>query len=114
MSGIRIVPRLDEVENGGFGITLRPESLINERLAYERGVDAFTHRIIAAVTTRTHRWSNACELATLREGDGRVLRRLIGVMNDCGRLDHALFAHMVSHRPADEATAKDIMNNGNI
>ena len=49
MSGIRIVPSLDEVENGGLGITLLSESLLNEQLAYERGVEAFTHRIIAAV-----------------------------------------------------------------
>ena len=121
---MRIVPRLDEIENGGFGYTLRAESVFNEQLAFERGVEALTHCIVVAVTRRTHRRSNACGLATLREGGGRVLRTLIGVMNNCerlasknghtGRADHELFAHMVSHRPADDATAKDVENHGKV
>ena len=124
MAAMRIVPRLDEVESGGFGFTLRAESALNEQLAFRRGVEAFTHRIVVAVTTRTHRGSNACGLATLREGDGRVLRILIGEMSNCERLasknghieraDHELFAHIASHRPADDATAKDVENHGKI
>ncbi len=124
MAAMRIVPRLDEVENGGFGFALRRESVPNEQLAFERGVEAFIHRIVVAVTTRTHRWLNACRLATLREGDRRVLRALIGVVNDSERLaskdghlervDHELFAHMVSHRPADDATTKDVENHGEV
>ena len=98
--------------------------MLNEQLAFELGVEALTHRIVVAVTTRTHRRSNACGLATLREGDGRVLRILIGEMSNCERLasknghieraDHELFAHIASHRPADDATAKDVENHGKI
>ena len=51
MAAMRIVPRLDEVENGGFGFMLRAESVLNEQLAFEHGVEAFTHRIVVAVTT---------------------------------------------------------------
>ena len=124
MAAMWIVPRLEEVENGGFGFTFRAESVLKEQLAFERGVEAFTHRIVVAVTTRTHRKSNACGLAALREGDERVLRNLIGVMNNCERLasknshieraDHELFAHKVSHRPTDDTTAKDVENHGKV
>ena len=124
MAAMRIVPRLDEVENGGFGFTLRAESVLNEQRAFERGVGAFIHRIVVAVTTRAHRRSDAGGLAKLREGDGRVLRTLIGVMNNCERLaskkshiersDQELFVHMVSHRQADDATAKDVENHGKV
>ncbi len=54
----------------------------------------------------------------------RVLRALIRVVNDSERLaskdghvecvDHELFAHMVSHRPADYATTKDVENHGEV
>ena len=121
---MRIVPRLDEIENGGFGYTLRAESVLNEQLAFERGVEAFTHCIVVAVITSIHRMSNACGLATMREGNGRVLRTLSGVMNNFERLasknghieraDREPFAHMVSHRPADDATAKDVENHGKV
>ncbi len=52
------------------------------------------------------------------------MRTLIGVMNNCERLasknghieraDREPFAHMVSHRPADDATAKDVENHGKV
>lgn len=45
MAAMRILPRLDEVENGGLGFELRTESVPNEQLAFERGVETFTHRI---------------------------------------------------------------------
>ena len=121
---MRIVPRLDEVEDGGFGLALRSEAMLNEQLAFERGVKALTHRVVVAIAARTHRGANAGGFAAKSESDRRVLRSLIGMVNDSERftpidrhverVDHELFAHVIRHRPTDNATAEDVEHDGEI
>ena len=59
---MRIVPRLDEVEDGGFSLALGSEAILHEELAFERGVKALAHRIVEAIAARIHRRSNAADL----------------------------------------------------
>ena len=47
---MRIVPRLDEIEDGGFGLTQRSEAVLHEQLAFERRIEALAHCIIVTVT----------------------------------------------------------------
>jgi len=124
MAAVRIVPCLDEVEDGCLGLTLRTKAVLDEQRAFERSVEALAHRVIVTVAGRTHVRRCTCALATLTEGDGRVLRALIRVVNHSERFaakdghleraDDQLFAHMVGHRPADDATAEDVENDGEL
>ncbi len=124
MATVRIVPRLDEVEDGGFSLTLRAETMLDEQFAFECCVEALAHRVVIAVASRTHRRPNTGGFAAKSERDRSVLRSLIGMVNNGERLatkdrhvergDHELLAHVIRHRPADDATAEDVEHDGKI
>ena len=50
VAAVRIVPRLDEIEDGGFGLLQRSEAVFHEQLAFERRIEALAHCIIVTVT----------------------------------------------------------------
>ena len=76
-----VVPSLDEVEDGHPCVGLRGESLLFEQLAFQRSEETLTHRVVVTITDRAHRRTHPSLLATLAEGDRRVLTALVGVMN---------------------------------
>lgn len=92
--------------------------MLHEKFAFKRCVEAFAHRIVVAVSDRTHRGSNARFFAAHPECNRGVLRPLIRVVHYTGRfapidrhverIDDELLTHVVSHRPADNASAEDI------
>ena len=94
--------------------------MLREKLAFERGVEAFAHGIVVAVADRPHRHRNAGFFAALSERDRRILRTVIGMMNDAlramtkdrhvERIDDELLAQVIRHSPADNTSTADVEN----
>ena len=72
---MRIVPSLDEVEDGHAGIGLCGKTMAVEQLTLDGGEEAFTHRVVVAVPDRPHRRTDPGTLAALAKGQGSVLGR---------------------------------------
>src|SRR5579872_6797571 len=96
--------------------------MFDEQLAFEDGVETLAHCIIVAISDRTHRWPNISALASFAEGDRRVLRALVGMVNhvlwlpvvNCyvKRVDDKFGAHVAGHRPTDDATTENVEDHG--
>ena len=82
---MRIVPTLDEVEDRKRCLALRLESVLHEKLALESGVEAFAHRVVIAVANGTHGHGDAGFTPSFSKSDRRVLRSVVGMMDDCLR-----------------------------
>src|SRR6266852_2038948 len=108
MAAMRIVPTLDEFEDGHARFYLGFEAAAVEQFAFERGKEALAHRVIEAIAERAHRGSHAGLAAALAEGERSVLATL---MNHGGgptlpqrqveRLQHQFRAQLGCPRPAD-------------
>ena len=81
MSAVRIVPGLDEAENGHARFGLRLEAAARQKFAFERCEEAFAHRVVVTIRNRSHRRANIGFLAAQSERKRRVLRALIGMMD---------------------------------
>lgn len=89
-----------------------------EQLAFERGIEAFAHRVIVAVADRPHRHHYTGVSTAFAQSYRRILRSVIGMPHDglwlatidrhVERIDDEFFAHMACHRPAHNAPAADI------
>ena len=82
MPPARIVPALDELENGDARLSLRTEAAPINKLAFERGEEALAHGVVVAVANRAHGRAHAGLPAAIAKSDGRVLRALVGVGGD--------------------------------
>ena len=51
---MRVVPAFDEIENGEFGFGMGAESIPVDELAFERGKETFTHRVIETIADGPH------------------------------------------------------------
>ena len=51
---MRVVPPFDEPEDGHPGLDPRREVFAIKQLAFERGEETLTHRVIVTVAHRTH------------------------------------------------------------
>ncbi len=121
---MRIIPALDEVEDGKLRFALGFESMLDQQFAFEHCVEALAHCVVVAVTDRTHRWSDSGFSAAQPEGDRCVLRPLIGMVHDAARfaskdrhvkcVENELFAHVRGHRPTDNASAENVEHNGKV
>ena len=78
---MRIVPALDEAEDGSARLGVRGEPIAIQELALEGRKETFGHRIVEAVPDRSARRTDAQRGTTLAEGERGVLRAVIGVMN---------------------------------
>src|ERR1700722_7676647 len=124
MPPVRVVPAFDELEDGEFRLPRRLEAATNEQLAFERGVEAFAHRVIVTVADGTHRREDSLFPAALPEGDRGVLRSLVRVVNDANRVapidrhvqraEHEFGAQVIRHSPADDAPAEGVEDDGDI
>ena len=112
MAPFRIVPALDELEDGHAGLRLGLELPPIEQLALQGGEEALAHRIVVGIANRPHRRPDAGFLAAQAEGDRGVLRSLVRVMDHVDRtplrqrhvegIEHELGFQIVAHRPADD------------
>ena len=87
MSASRIVPSLDELEDGHWGLGFGLELPTVEQFAFERGEEALAHGVVAgpcreAVADRPHAGPDVRLFAPEPESHRCVLRSLIRVMDD--------------------------------
>src|SRR5712692_2203245 len=73
MAAVRIVPTLDEFEDGHARFYLGFEAAAVEQFTFERGEETLAHRVIETIADRAHRGPHAGLAATLAEGDRSVL-----------------------------------------
>ena len=110
-----IIPALDVVEDGEAGVSVTAERRAVNQLALERCEEALGHGVVVAVTDSAHGHADPESLAALSEGQRRVLRPVIAVLDDRHRLttdrghversQEQFLAHMAGHRPALYASA---------
>src|SRR5213593_1048818 len=84
MPPARVVPALDEVEDGEACLGRCREPLPIEQLALERREEALAERVVVGIADRAHRGPGVGLTTAEPEGDRRVLAALIRVMNDVG------------------------------
>src|SRR6266851_1718693 len=84
MAAMRIVPTLDEFEDGHARFYLGFEAAAVEQFAFERGEETLAHRVVEAIADRAHRGSHARLAATLAEGERSVLGEFKRMMNHGG------------------------------
>ena len=82
MAAPAVVERLDEVEHRQARRVPGPEGAALDQLALERREEALAQGVIVAVTDGTHRQRHVRLPAALAEGDRRVLRAVIAVVDD--------------------------------
>jgi hypothetical protein len=85
MAALRVVPALDEVEDGHPGLGLGAEAVAVEQLALERREEALAQGIVVAVAYRAHRRPHTrlltaealgrAEAECLEDAEARALRR---------------------------------------
>jgi len=115
-----VIPALDELEHRHARLDLSAEVAAVEQLAFKGGEKALAHRIVEAITDRTHRGSQPSLPAAHPEGDRRVLRALVGMMDHPGGpalrqrhvqgFEHQLGARMSLHRPAHDPAAEGVQH----
>src|SRR5579884_1590860 len=113
-----IVPSLDELENARLRLVRISKPRTSEQLAFQRREEALAHRVIVAIAYRSHRRSNAPFSTSQSKGNRRVLRALIGMMNDpigsalFGRhaqsVNDQLRSHVRGHGPAHDTPAENV------
>jgi hypothetical protein len=119
---MRVMATLDELEDRDRRFALRLEAALDEKLRFERRVEALAHRVVKAIADRSHGSNDARRLAAFSKRDRRVLRSVGRVMDNAARLatidrhiegvDHDLFAHMIGHRPTDHAPTEYVQHDG--
>src|SRR5262245_24325383 len=124
MATVRVVPALDEVEDGETSLDLILEAGSIEEFAFECGEEAVAHRVLVRVTDPAHRLPHGHLAASESEGDGRVLAALIGVMNHAvgspllkrhvERVQNEIGLERRAHRPADDAATPGIQDDGEV
>ena len=80
-----VVERLDEVEHRQARRVPGPEGAALDQLALERRAEPYAQGVVVAVADGTHRQRHVHLPAALAEGDGRVLRAAIAVVDDAVR-----------------------------
>jgi hypothetical protein len=73
MTPVRIVPALDEVEEGPAGLGRGPKALSVEQFAFQGREEALAQGIVVGVTDRAHRRPDPEGQTDLPVGDGGVL-----------------------------------------
>ena len=115
---MRVVPALDEFEDGHLRLGLGLKATAVQQLAFQRGEEAFAHGVIETVADRTHGGSYASLLAARSESNGCVLRALVGMMDHVlrpplvdrhvERIEDELRAQVGRHGPVHDAAAEHV------
>jgi len=66
---MRVVPALDENEDGEAGLGVRWEGVAVEEFALEGGEETLAHRIVVAIASRSHGRSDSHFFASFSESD---------------------------------------------
>jgi hypothetical protein len=121
---MRVVPALDEIEDGEACLGVGPEGVAVDELALERGKEALTHRIVVAIAGRAHGRPDSHFFASFPESDRGVLASLIGVVDDISgspllkshleSIEHELGLEVSVHGPSDDSTAPRIEHDSQI
>src|SRR5262245_25231260 len=84
MTAVRIVPTLDEVEDGHprFGLAGEPAAV--QQLALEGREEALAEGVVVGVAHGAHRGADSGLMTAEAEGDRRVLAAVIGMVHDVG------------------------------
>ena len=82
METMWVVPAFDVAEDLLLCLGRGGEVHAIDELALQRGEEALTHGVVAAVADASHRRTHTFILAALAEGNRGVLRALIGVVDD--------------------------------
>jgi len=69
MAAMRVIPPLDELEDCDACFDLGFEAAALEQFAFERGKEAFAHRVIEAIADGTHGGPHAGLLTTLTKAN---------------------------------------------
>ena len=121
---MRVVPALDEVEDGHASLGLSPETATVQKLALQGCEETLTHRVVEAIADRTGRRANASLAAAKAKRNGGVLAALVRVVDYFGRpsppdrhvesLEDKFGPQVARHRPANYPSAPGIHHDGEI
>src|SRR6185437_16561775 len=116
MSPVWVVPCFDETEDRVPCLGRRAEAPPIQQFTLQRREEALRHRIVVTVAHAAARWPHTHLTAALPEGQRRVLRTVIRVMDHTirpslldshvERLEHELRPQMRLHRPAHHAATE--------
>ncbi len=105
-----------------LGLRGQPASV--EELALERGEEALAHGVIKAIADAPERRTDVGLAAPGAEGQRRVLTPVVRMVHDAGGLplgnghleggQHELRPEVPGHRPADDAAAEDVEDDGEV
>ena len=100
------------------------EGVFFQQLTFQRCKEALRHRVIKAISDRSHGWSYPQFPAAIAEGDRGVLDALIGVMDDLmraslcvrsvQRVQHQVGSEVILQRPPHNATAVHIQHDRQV
>jgi len=124
VSTLRVVPALDEFEDGHPSLGQSAETAAVDEFAFERGEEALTQGIVEAVSNRAHGGAHAHLSAAPAEGNRGVLAALVGVMDypfrltlpqgHVQRIEDEFGTKVVRHRPSHDATTEGIEHHGQV
>ena len=69
MAAARVVEAFDELKDGKCSFTRSFETMADEQFAFERRIEALAHRVVVAISNRSHRGKDAGLFTALSEGD---------------------------------------------
>ena len=84
MPAVRVVPALDEIEDGEAGLGVGRKRVAVQEFALEGCEETIADRIVVAIAGRAHGRPDCHFLASFPESDRGVLASLVGMMNDIG------------------------------
>src|ERR1700694_1518915 len=84
VAAMRVIPPLDELEDGHAGLGLGFEAAAVEQLAFEHGEKTLAHGVVETVADRTHRGPHPGLVAAFAESQRGVLAALVGMVNHGG------------------------------
>ncbi len=124
MSAGGIVEAFDEGEDRHPGFRMRLEPTPIQQLTFQRREEALAHGVVIRTANRSHRRSNASFLAAIAKRHRRILRALVGVMDDIVWLAY-LDGHVqsIQHQPclqvcrkgpADDPAGPGIQDDGEL
>ncbi len=103
---------------------MRGEAPSRQQLAFQRREETLGHGVVVGVADGSHRGPHSGFAAAISEGNGRVLRSLVAMMNDVARpplanrhlerVEHKVGPEMIGHRPADDLAAPGVEHDGKV
>lgn len=116
-----VVPSFQVTEDGHARLGVGGEPASGEQLAFQRGEETLAQGVVISIADRAHGRPDTRLSAALAEGQRRILRPLVRVMNDVARpalgdrhlerIQRQLGAEMAGGRPADNLAAPDVKHN---